>query len=206
MQGQAVAAAAPLRAHGRPPRRRTTQRRSNLTAVRLSHNPRQLRDRFTPAGPRGRPPQLRSGRGRGRHGLRTADARRAPHLRCALGCPPQRRHGHRLGLEQGLEPRIGPGTAAETGHLALPSFRKDRIPGSPGLGAAAQLLRLRGWPGSGAGGWGKGAGGLGAGLRSARAAVEGGGLPSRRVCGNEHACFYACGGRVPECFSRTLSF
>ncbi|KAH0513353.1 hypothetical protein LTLLF_141415 [Microtus ochrogaster] len=114
MQGPAVSAAAPLRAHGRPPRRRTTQRRSNLTAVRLSHNPRQLRDRFTGAGPRGRPPQLCSGRGRGRHGLRAAaaDARRAPHLRCVLGCLPPRRHGHWLGLEQDLEPRLGPGTAA----------------------------------------------------------------------------------------------
>lgn len=183
MKGPAVAAAAPLRAHGRPPRRRTTQRRSNLTAVRLSHNPRQLRDRFTPVGPRGRPPQLRSGRGRGRHGLRTAaaDARRAP-LRPRMSPAASSRPPARLGA--------GPGTAAWAWNggrdrtpspPVLPERPNPRIPRVRSGCAATAPARLA-WLG---GGWmGEGRGRTGGGV-TLRQRGRGRGLPlqaSLREC------------------------
>uniref|UniRef100_A0A8C6N5Z0 Predicted gene, 26566 n=1 Tax=Mus spicilegus TaxID=10103 RepID=A0A8C6N5Z0_MUSSI len=95
----------------------TAARTSNLPGERVSHHPGQLRDRFTSSGPglSSFAAALRAGEGPSRPAhpgcrpprLSRLNALRPRPLRSPLCC-----RGYGLGLEQGLEFRLGPRTAA----------------------------------------------------------------------------------------------
>ncbi|EDL30966.1 mCG148054 [Mus musculus] len=95
----------------------TAARTSNLPGERVSHHPGQLRDRFTSSGPglSSFAAALRAGEGPSRPahpGCRPPRLSHPNELRPRPLRSPLCRRGYGLGLEQGLESRLGPRTAA----------------------------------------------------------------------------------------------